>query len=57
MNVKLLTEHNLEFLGFKGGCAVLSESTLIKMPHCRKSHAVAHFKNQRTNIMRIEKQS
>ena len=33
MNVKLLTEHNLEFLSFKRGS---SESTLVKMPHCWK---------------------
>ena len=29
--VKLLTEHHLEFLGLKGGCTGLSESTLVKM--------------------------
>ena len=43
MTVKLLTEHNLEFLSLKGGCTGLSESTLVKMPHCWKSHVVAHF--------------
>ena len=43
MNVKLLTEHNLEFLGLKGGCRGSSESTLIKMPHCWKSHVVAQI--------------
>ena len=42
MNVKLLTEHHLEFLSFKGGCTGLSESTLVKMPHCWKSHVTAH---------------
>ena len=31
MVVKLLTEHHLEFLCFKGGCRGLSESTLVKM--------------------------
>ena len=41
MIVKLLTEHHLEFLSFKGGCTGLSESTLVKMPHCWKSHAMA----------------
>ena len=41
MNVKLLTEHRLEFLSLKGGCRDLSESTLVKMPHCWKSHATA----------------
>ena len=37
-SVKLLTEHHLEFLSLKGGCAGSSESTLVKMPHCFKSH-------------------
>ena len=39
MSVKLLTEHSLEFLSLKGGCRGSSESTLVKMPHCWKSHA------------------
>ena len=34
MNIKLLTEHHLEFLSLKGGCLGWSESTLVKMPHC-----------------------
>ena len=38
MSVKLLIEHHLEFLGLKGGCTGLSESTLVKMPHCWISH-------------------
>ena len=42
MTVKLLTEHHLEFLSLKGGCTGSSESTLIKMPHCWKSHVTAH---------------
>ena len=41
MTVKLLTEHHLGFLSFKGGCTGLSESTLVKMPHCWKSHVTA----------------
>ena len=44
MIVKLLTEHHLEFLSFKGGCTCSSESTLIKTPHCWKSHVTAHIK-------------
>ena len=48
MIVKLLTEHYLEFLSFKGGCRGLSESTLVKMPHCWKSHAVAQFFHMHT---------
>ena len=43
MTVKLLTEQPLEFLSLKGGCKGLSESTFVKMPHCWKSHAVAHI--------------
>ena len=43
MIVKLLTEHHLEFLTLKGGCRGSSESTLVKMPHCWKSHAAAHM--------------
>ena len=38
MIVKLLTEHNLEFLSLKGGCTGSSESTLVKMSKCWKSH-------------------
>ena len=34
-SVKLLSEHHLKFLSFKGGS---SESTLVKMPHCWKSY-------------------
>ena len=36
MSVKLLTEHRLEFLSLKG-------STIVKMPHCWKSHVAAHM--------------
>ena len=43
MIVTLLTEHHLEFLSLKEGCTGLSESTLVKMLHCWKSHALAHF--------------
>ena len=32
--LKLLTEPHLAFLSLKGGCTGLSESTLVKMPHC-----------------------
>ena len=41
MTVKQLTEHHLEFLTLKGGCKSSSESTLVKMPHCWKSHVAA----------------
>ena len=43
MIVKLLTEHHLEFLSLKGGCRGSSESTLVKIPYCWKSHATAHI--------------
>ena len=43
MNVKLPTEHNLEFLRLKGGCAGSSESTFVKMQNCWKSHVTAQF--------------
>ena len=43
MNFKPLTEHHLEFQSLKGGCTGLSQSTLVKMQHCWKSHAAAHF--------------
>ena len=40
---KLLTEHYLEFLSLTGGCSGSSESTLVKMPHCSKSHITAQL--------------
>ena len=43
MSVKLLTKHNLEFLIVKGGCTGSSDSTLVKMPLCWKSHVAAHL--------------
>ena len=43
MSVKLLTEHHLEFISLKGGSIGSSESTLVKMPHCWKSHVIAHM--------------
>ena len=43
MIVKLLAEHHLEFLSLKGGCRGSSESTHVKMSHCWKSHALAHY--------------
>ena len=43
MLVKLLTEHHLECLSLKAGCRGSSESTYVKMPHCWKSHALAHM--------------
>ena len=41
MIVKLLTEHHLYVLSLKGGCTGSSEFTLVKIPICWKSHAMA----------------
>ena len=41
MSVKLSTEHHFEVLSFNWGCTGSSESTLVKMPHCWKSHVTA----------------
>ena len=41
MIVKLLTEHHLEYLSLTGGCRGSSESTLVEMSNCWKSHAAA----------------
>ena len=43
MIVKLLTEHHLEILSLKGGCKGSSESTLVKISNCWKSHVTAHL--------------
>ena len=43
MIVKLLPEHHLEFLSFKGGCRGSYESTLVKMSNCWKSHVTAQI--------------
>ena len=43
MTVKLLAERHLEFLSLKGGGTGSSESTLVKMSHCWKSHVVAQI--------------
>ena len=43
MIVKLLTEHHLKFLSLKGGCRGSSESSLVKMSNCWKSHAAAQL--------------
>ena len=40
---KLLTERHLEFLSLKEGCRGSSESTLVKMSNCWKSHVTAYI--------------
>ena len=51
MSVKLLTEQHLEVLSLKGGCTGSSESTLVEMPHCWKSHVTSqlHFYNHKVS--------
>ena len=43
MTPRQLAEQRLEFLSLTGGCTGTSESTLVKIPHCWKSHVVAHI--------------
>ena len=43
MTVKLLTVQHLEFLSLTVGCVGLSESTLVKLTQCWKSHVVAQI--------------
>ena len=56
MSVKLLTEHHLELLSLKIGCTGSSESTLVKIPHCLKSHVTARivFYNRLTDIYLLQ---
>ena len=55
MTIKLLAEH-LEFLSLKGGCKGSSESTLVKMPHCWKSHVTAHILSRPSYLSNCEKE-
>ena len=48
MSVKLLSEHHLGILSLTGGFTGSSESTLVKMPHCWKSHVTAQMMNVKT---------
>ena len=43
MTVYLLTKQHLEFLCLRGGYTCSSESTLVKMSPCWKSHSMAHI--------------
>ena len=51
MNIKLLTERHLWLIDFKAGCTGSSESTLVKMPHCWKSHVTAQLLSKDTSCM------
>ena len=44
MALRPLIEHHLEFVSLKGGYTDSFESTLVKIPHCWKSHVAAHIK-------------
>ena len=57
MSVKLLTEHHLEFLSLQGDCAGSSESTLVKMPYCWKSHVTAHLKCENVQVIKSTKRA
>ena len=50
MSAMLLTKENLEFVSLKGGCTGSTESTLLKMPHCWKSHVEAHMGLEAKNL-------
>ena len=43
MSIKLLTKQHFECLSLNGCCTGSSESTLVKMPLCCKSHVAAHL--------------
>ena len=49
ISVKLLTEQHLGFLILKVSCTGLSESTLVKIPHCLKSYVTAQIKSTDKN--------
>ena len=53
ISFKLLTEHYLGFLSVKGGCTGASESTLIKMPYCWKSHVTAHLQVEQSDQLSL----
>ena len=43
MTVKLPTVQHSEFLSLEGDCTASFESTLVKIPHCWKSHVTAQL--------------
>ena len=56
MTINLLTEHHLELLRLKGGSIGSSESTLVKMTHCWKSHVAAQILHAEQTNTRFFKQ-
>ena len=57
MIVKLLTEHQLEFLSLKGGYRGSSESTLVIMSNCWKSRATAQIMLDISQVCGVERVS
>ena len=57
MNVKLLTEHRLEFVSLKGGCTGSSESTLVKMRHCVAILAYDSYLGEKEKIRQVPHKS
>ena len=43
ISVKIPTDHHLMLLSLKGGRTGSSESTLVKIPNCWKSHVTAQM--------------
>ena len=41
-----MTEHHLGFQSLKGGRTGSSQSTLVKIPHCWKSHVASQMVNK-----------
>ena len=53
MTLRPLTQHGLEFLSLKGGCTGSSKSTLVKIPHCWKSHVAVFFMRTAKTLIRL----
>ena len=53
MTVKLLIEQHFEFLSLKGGSIGLSESTLVKIPHCWNSRHGSFYSGERWKLYEV----
>ena len=51
-----MAENHFEFLSLKGGCTGWSESTLVKIPHCWKSHFAAHLLTNAREFGKLSRQ-
>ena len=51
----MTVKHHLEFLSLIGGCIGSSKSTLVKMSHCWKSHAMTqmYFSGANAGLVRV----